>query len=370
MADNQIVSSAAFDVATDKVTYSGDADQNVQLFRPVHITGAEGSKTVIDLSNAGGLIIGGNVAHDDVDSGNPVKIGGYASSAMPTSVAAGDRVNSWYGLRGQQMVSLFSSDSTALADATSNDIRNWISANTSDWPKIGGFLFGFNGTTWDRVRTGNTGRLQVDVVTSPSAATAGNVAHDAVDSGNPVKIGGYASAVAVNAVADGDRVNAWFGSSGQLVVTALATNTSAGSDGTAMRGWTVQNTNTGQYNPASIALHGYNGTTWDRIRVANTGRLQVDVVSSPSPGTGTLANVSASVTSVTLIALNAARRGATIWNDSTDILYVKFGSAATATSCTVKLVGDAFYEVPFGYTGIITGIWASATGAARVTELS
>jgi len=36
-------------VATDVVTYSGDADQNVQLMRMVQVTGAEGSKTVVDL---------------------------------------------------------------------------------------------------------------------------------------------------------------------------------------------------------------------------------------------------------------------------------------------------------------------------------
>jgi len=33
------------------------------------------------------------------------------------------------------------------------------------------FLMGFNGTTWDRVRTANTGRLQVDVITGGGAAS-------------------------------------------------------------------------------------------------------------------------------------------------------------------------------------------------------
>lgn len=83
----------------------------------------------------------------------------------------------------------------------------------------------------------------------------------------------------------------------------------------------------------------------------------------------TLANVAGSATSVTLIASNSARKGATIWNDSSAILYVKFGTTASTTSCTVKMVADAYFEVPFGYSGIITWIWASATGSARVTEL-
>lgn len=59
-----------------------------------------------------------------------------------------------------------------------------------------------------------------------------------------------------------------------------------------------------------------------------------------------------------------------IHNDSTAILYVKFGTTATTSSYTVKMVADAYYEVPFGYTGRIDGIWASANGAARVTEIT
>ena len=50
MADNtEVGSGTGVKVASDKVTYSGDADENVQLIRPVLVTGAEGSKTVVDL---------------------------------------------------------------------------------------------------------------------------------------------------------------------------------------------------------------------------------------------------------------------------------------------------------------------------------
>lgn len=88
--------------------------------------------------------------------------------------------------------------------------------------------------------------------------------------------------------------------------------------------------------------------------------------------TATLANVSGSASSVTLLAANTARKGCVIMNDSTAILYVKFGATASATSFTYKLSGGETLELlgPVVYTGIITGIWASATGAARVTELT
>lgn len=44
MADNLLASV----VASDEVTYSGDAGKHVQLIRPVKVTGAEGSKTIAE----------------------------------------------------------------------------------------------------------------------------------------------------------------------------------------------------------------------------------------------------------------------------------------------------------------------------------
>ncbi len=93
--------------------------------------------------------------------------------------------------------------------------------------------------------------------------------------------------------------------------------------------------------------------------------------------TATLANVAGSASSVTLIALNTSRLGASIVNDSTAILYIKYGSTASATSYNYILSGSVsgvgpVWEMPAypRYTGIITGIWASAVGSARVNELT
>lgn len=86
--------------------------------------------------------------------------------------------------------------------------------------------------------------------------------------------------------------------------------------------------------------------------------------------TATLSNVSGSATSVTVLASNTGRLGATVVNDSTAVLYLNFGGTASTTSYTYKMNPAAVVEVPFGYTGILTGLWASATGAARVTEFS
>jgi hypothetical protein len=84
----------------------------------------------------------------------------------------------------------------------------------------------------------------------------------------------------------------------------------------------------------------------------------------------TLTDVASSASSVTLLASNASRVAASIVNDSTQLLYVKCASSASSTSCVVKVASMGYFEVPFGYTGIITGIWASANGYARVTEVT
>lgn len=141
-------------IATDEVTYSGEV-ADVQLLRPVHVTGAEGSKTVVDITTANGVLLDGNVAHDAADAGNPVKIGGYASSSTPSQVATGDRANHWLSLSGGQIISLVSVG--ANGDGYSNNLQPNIQlangANTTLSVMAQGWLY--NGSTWDRVRALN-----------------------------------------------------------------------------------------------------------------------------------------------------------------------------------------------------------------------
>ena len=75
----------------------------------------------------------------------------------------------------------------------------------------------------------------------------------------------------------------------------------------------------------------------------------------------------------TILASNRQRKGATIVNTSTAILYLRFdgGTATATTGHNVQLAQNDYFEVPFGYTGAITGIWASdAGGAANVAEFT
>lgn len=87
--------------------------------------------------------------------------------------------------------------------------------------------------------------------------------------------------------------------------------------------------------------------------------------------TSTPTNVSSSASSVTILAANTSRKGASIFNDSTQILYLLRGGngVASTTNYSTQIPPNSLYELPAPVTtALLTGIWASANGAARVTE--
>lgn len=92
-------------------------------------------------------------------------------------------------------------------------------------------------------------------------------------------------------------------------------------------------------------------------------------MSTLRPTTATLANVSSSATNVTVFAAAGNTNARTVYNDSTAVLYLKFGATASTTSYTVQIAAGGYYEFPQPvYAGQVDGIWASANGAARVTS--
>jgi len=89
------------------------------------------------------------------------------------------------------------------------------------------------------------------------------------------------------------------------------------------------------------------------------------------PGVGTITSVAASVTDVTLLAANAARRQFMIYNDSIRVLKVALDGVASATNFSFAIGAGGFYESEEnGYTGVIHGIWNIANGDARITEIT
>lgn len=150
-----------------------------------------------------------------------------------------------------------------------------------------------------------------------------------------------------------------------------------------------QSVNNAQINGVTPLMgNGVTGTGSQRVTIAsdNTPFHVIHDTGSTTAVTGTVAtketraatpaqsSVANSITSVSLLASNANRLGTTIFNDDTAgsgaTLKVKLGATASATSFTVAIAPQGYFEVPFSYTGAIDGIASAATGNARITELT
>lgn len=99
------------------------------------------------------------------------------------------------------------------------------------------------------------------------------------------------------------------------------------------------------------------------------------VANTPAkPTTGTPSSVANATSNTVLLALNANRKGATVFNDDTvttgATLNVALGFTASATAYTYAIPAQGYYEVPFGFSGAINGFASAATGNARITELT
>jgi hypothetical protein len=78
--------------------------------------GAASSAPTTD--GSGNTVVVGNVANNVADTGSPVKIGGIASSAIPTTVGAFTRVNAWFNQNGALNSVQRGADTVATAQVT------------------------------------------------------------------------------------------------------------------------------------------------------------------------------------------------------------------------------------------------------------
>ncbi len=84
---------------------------------------------------------------------------------------------------------------------------------------------------------------------------------------------------------------------------------------------------------------------------------------------GTLTTVTGTGVSISVLAANANRKGASINNLSGVTVSLRLqAAAASAANATVTLAAGQYYEVPFGYTGEIRGLWTA--GDVAVTEFA
>jgi hypothetical protein len=126
----------------------------------------------------------------------------------------------------------------------------------------------------------------------------------------------------------------------------------------------------------TTAISGTVPTTIQSGTVNVAGTVPVSVSGTPTikavrASTATVSTVAGTTASGTILASNANRLGAALYNDSTAPLYLVVGTAAaSSTSFSIAVAGSAYFELPFNYTGVLMGAWAANAGSARVTEFA
>ena len=128
-----------------------------------------------------------------------------------------------------------------------------------------------------------------------------------------------------------------------------------------------------QANPFSTAIpvsdNGGSITVDGTVAATQSGTWSVATATYSSSA---VSSVTSAATNTVLLASNASRRQAVLYNDCDKAVYVKLGSTASSTSFSYRLQPNQTLELPTPvYTGAIDGIWdSSPTGSMRVTEIT
>jgi hypothetical protein len=152
--------------------------------------------------------VSGDIAHNSIDSGNPVKVGGRARSILSAATAEDDRVDAIFTTTGGAL--------SAGVDGT--NVLN-IAVNASGQLEVdiaaqqGGDVNVAQATAADLNAT-----VVQATASNLNAQVSGDIAHDAPDSGNPIKVGGVANASLPTGVGSADRVNATFSTTGGSLI--------------------------------------------------------------------------------------------------------------------------------------------------------
>jgi len=91
-----------------------------------------------------------------------------------------------------------------------------------------------------------------------------------------------------------------------------------------------------------------------------------------TPGVSVRTSITNTVTPTVFLSANLNRKGATIYNRSNRTLLIATGAVNVSVSdFTMQIASLGYYELPYGFTGKVSGVWASSgTNNAIVTEFS
>jgi len=333
-------------------------DYYIQLFGKIAIQDGN----VIDMAEhgrVGGVSTGQGVKYVQVldSAGDVVSSFGSSGSGLAT-VTVIQGTTPWLVTMATQSIIGYQGGTWTVQPGNTPNTTAWlvtmasISGKFTGW---GGSLSAFQGGNWSMGAVG--GSLTAYQGSAPwlmTMATQSVISYQ----------GGSWSHAGI-----GGSISAFQGGSWNMA--AIGGSLSAAQLGT----WTVQpgntpNTTAWLMTLATLPVFASQAGTW---AIASLPTLSVyqgtnpwTVAQKSSSALTTL--VSGATGSTVLLLNNASRIAASIYNDSTSILYVKFGTGATSSSYKTPLNASTYYEIPGGYTGIISGFWATLTGSARISE--
>jgi hypothetical protein len=107
------------------------------------------------------------------------------------------------------------------------------------------------------------------------------------------------------------------------------------------------------------------------LSLDTAGNLRVSAITNKAATSAVTSVAVTASTNTTLLASNASRIFASIFNGSNKTIYIKLGTTASLTSYTIQLFTGSYWEVPNDYTGNIDEFSpAGASGNVLVTELT
>ena len=298
---------------------------------------------------------------------------GWDVSAI-TYVAAGVELSGTNAtLSGVVFDTLVATGGQVNSSDTTTEITTSVSSNKIDLTKIAGNNIEVN----SGVATSSTQRVAIatdDPNLSAINATAQTLLTESTFTGRTPTLGQKTSTASSPVVIASDQstlpvsgtVTANIGSINGLALNATLTDGSQTS--------IVRSGLKGSTLPAAVTSTAA-GTNHQALDVAIVDAAGNQITSfgggSSTAPNATMTTITASGVSQVFLAANTSRKGATIWNGGAYGLFLLLGTgSASVTNYTLTMLPDTYYEMPFGYTGQISGAWSGGGGVARITELS
>lgn len=204
---------------------------------------------------------------------------------------------------------------------------------------------------------------------------------------NPIYITGNITANNASVGADGATALGFDTQVGGKVTTAAPTYTTGNLDAlslTTLGGLRIDGvyaTGTATATAAdAIVSGGYVTTTAPTYTTGQLNALSLDTsgnlrvtgfVTTNKASTSSVTSVAQSTANTQLLAPNANRVFASIYNFSGQKMYIKLGTTASTTSYSIQLMPNSYWEVPNDWTGEIDAVWSgNGANGALVTELT